>query len=167
MIHIERYFWGHMLTAVGALSIGFAQRGLGLCSMGLIFLGLAWFSIQQKRAWGSESLLLFAMVISAVVGIFLALPSWLMLLSVVASLGAWDLSHFIMRLTSAGRVEFSSGLGREHLLRLGLVELGGLLAGLAALTFHPKVSFWWAMLLVLVVIISLGFLISRIRREIN
>jgi hypothetical protein len=165
MITIERFFWGHMLVAVTALSIAYAQHSLGFCSLGIVFLGIFWLTKQQKKAWGGEGLILFVLIASAAVGVVLNLPAWLMLLAVIASLGAWDLFHFLMLLNSAERVEFASGLGREHLLRLALIELVGLLTGLAALTIHSQVTFWWEALLVLIVIISLSFLVSRIRKR--
>jgi hypothetical protein len=165
MITIERFFWGHMLTAVAALAIGFASRGWGQCSLGLVFLGVIWLAMQQRKSWGAEGLMLFSFVISAVVGFYLGIPAWLMLISVVASLGAWDLYHFLMRLHSAEEVEYSSGLGREHMRRLGLVELFGLLLGLAGLTFHVVVTFWWEALMAVFVIIGISVLIRRIRKE--
>ena len=63
MTSVERFFWGHMLAAVAVLSIGYALRGLGLCSLGIVFLGLVWLSMQQRKAWGSEGLMLFIFVV--------------------------------------------------------------------------------------------------------
>jgi hypothetical protein len=165
MITIERFFWGHMLTAVAALAIGFAWRGWGQCSLGLVFLGVVWLAMQQRKSWESEGLMLLSFVLSATVGFYLGIPAWLMLIAVVASLGAWDLYHFLMRLNGAEEVEYASGLGREHMRRLGLVELVGLLLGLFGLTFHFSVSFWWEALLAIFVIIGIGVLIRRIRKE--
>jgi hypothetical protein len=162
---IERFFWGHMLAAVAALAIGYAARGLGACSLGLVLLGVLWLASQQRKSWGAEGLMLFAFVVSAVVGFYFEIPAWLMLVAIVATLGAWDLYHFLMRLNGAEQVEFASGLGREHLRRLGLVELVGLLLGLATLTFHLSVPFWWEALLAIVTVLGISLLIRRIRRE--
>lgn len=165
MITVERFFWGHMLTAVAALSIGYALQGLGMCSLGLVLLGVIWLSFQQKKAWGSEGFMLFLFVASAGAALYLKVQPWLMLLAIIASLGAWDLNHFLMRLNMAERVEFTSGLTREHMRRLVLVELIGMLAGLAALTFRSQVTFWWEVLLGFLVIMCLSILIARIRKE--
>lgn len=165
MITIERFFWGHMLAAVAALSIGYASRGLGMCSLGLVLLGAVWLATQQRKTYGFEGLMLFAFVLSAGVGFYFNVPAWLMLVAVIASLGAWDLYHFLMRLNRAERVEFNSGLGREHLRRLVLVELAGLVAGLATLTFQLQLGFWWDALFVFLVVVGLSMLIRRIRKE--
>ncbi|MBE0696670.1 MAG: hypothetical protein IH586_07085 [Anaerolineaceae bacterium] len=165
MITVERFFWGHMLVAVATLSIGYAAVGWGLFSLGLVFLGVTWLAMQQRKSWGAEGMMLFAFVVSAGVGIYLNLPGWLMLLAVVASLGAWDLYHFLMRLNRAEHVEYSSGLGREHLRRLGLVELGGMLAGLIGLNFRLAVTFWWEVCFSILVVIGISVIIARIRKE--
>jgi len=167
MILIERVFWGHMLAAVALLSIGFAAIGMGPCSLGLVMLGLVWFLTQQRKSYGFEGLLLYANVFAAGIGLFFGLPVLLVTVAVVASLGAWDLYSFLLRLNRADRVEYESGLGREHLRRLAYVELAGLAAGLAAMYIHPRIGFWWEALLVLIVIIGLSRIFARIRKEIE
>jgi hypothetical protein len=167
MILIERVFWGHMLAATALLSIGFAAVGMGPCSLGLILLGLVWFLTQQQKSYGFEGLLLYANVIAAAAGLFFGLPAWLVAIAVVASLGAWDLYSFLLRLSRADRVEYESGLGREHLRRLAYVEMAALAAGFAVIFIHPRISFWWEALLVLIVIIGLSRIFARIRKEIE
>ncbi len=162
---IERFFWGHMLAAVAALSIAFAMRGWGFCSLGTVLLGAIWLVMQQRKSWGWEGIMLFALVIGAAVALYLGAPAWLMLLATAAALGAWDLYSFLLRLSISERVEFASGLGRDHLRRLILVELVGVLAGLAALTFRAQVPFWWEALLVLLAVIGISAIIVRIRKE--
>jgi hypothetical protein len=154
-----------MLVAVAALSIGYASRGLGMCSMGLVLMGAIWLAMQQRKVEGFEGMMLSGAVLSAGLGLYLSIPPWQMLVAVVATLGAWDLYHFLVRLSRAERVEFNSGLGREHLRRLLLVELGGLVAGMAALAFHPRITFWWEALFAILLIIGLSVLIGRIRKE--
>lgn len=166
MITIERFFWGHMLAATAALAVGYALvPGYGICWMVIVLIGLVWFATQQRKTQGFEGLMLFAYGILAGAGFFVHAPAWLMMVGLAASLGAWDLHTFLLRLGSADRVEYESGLGRAHLRRLGFVELGGLLLGLAALTVHPQVGFWWAGLLALVAVVGISRLIARIRKE--
>ena len=167
MIQIERFFVGHMLVAVAALAIGTAASETApvLCSLLLVLLGLAWYAAQQRRSYGSEGLLLLLFIVSSGIGIFQGAPAWLMLIGVVSSIGAWDLDHFLQRLNQADFIELESGLGREHLRRLFLVESVGLVAGLAGLTFHTRISFWWEALLVLIVVIGLSRIIARVRKE--
>ena len=88
-----------------------------------------------------------------------------LLTGVVFSIGAWDLDHFLQRLNRADRVELVSGLGREHLRRLLLVEAVGLLIGLAALNFQTRVGFWFEALLVFLVVIGISRIVARVRKE--
>jgi hypothetical protein len=167
VITIERFFAGHMLAAVAALAIGLAASDVAplACSLVVVLLGLVWYASQQRRAAGGEGLMLFAFVFSAGLGFYLNAPAWILLIGVVASTGAWDLDHFLQRLSLADRIELESGLGREHLRRLLVVEAVGLLAGLAALVFQTRISFWWEALLVLLVVIGLSRIIARVRKE--
>ncbi len=165
MITIQRIFWGHMLAAVAFLSIGYAWVGWGLTSILFVFLGLMWFTSEQRNAPGLDSIILFIFLLAAALGILQGLPGWSMLLAVVATLVAWDLAHFLHRLKLAERVDYQTGLGREHLRRLILVEGVGFLAGLLALTLRAHISFWWEALLAFLAIIGVGRLIAHIRKQ--
>lgn len=169
MIKIERFFIGHMLVAVAALAIGLAtsETGSFLCSLLLVLLGVGWFANQQRGAVGGEGVLLFLFVLAAAIGFWLGAPSWVMLLGLVASLGAWDLDHFLQRLSRADRIELESGLGRDHLRRLMLVEVIGFTVGMVGLTFQTLITFWWEVLLVLLVVIGLSRIVARVRKEIG
>ena len=167
MIRIERFFVSHMLVAVAALAIGLAASETApiVCSLAIVLLGLVWYVSQQGRDSGSEGLFLFLFIFSSAIGIWLGSPAWLMLIGVVSSIGAWDLDHFLRRLGQVDHVDLESGLGREHLRRLFLVEAIGLLVGLTALSIQTRVSFWWEALLVLLVVIGLSRIVARVRKE--
>ncbi len=167
MIRIERFFVSHMLVAVAALAIGLAASETApvVCSLVIVILGLVWYSSQQRRTSGSEGLFLFLFIFSSALGIWFGSPAWLMLIGAVSSIGAWDLDHFVQRLGQVDYVDLESGLGREHLRRLFLVEVVGLLVGLAALTIRAQISFWWEALLVMLVVIGLSRIVARVRKE--
>jgi len=162
---IERIFWVHLVIAVAAMAAGFGLLGYGPCSGLLVLAGAGWLLAQQRKMVGLESLFLFGFVISAGIGFWLQAAGWLMLLGVVAALGAWDLYTFLLRLGKAQRVEFNSGLGRAHIRRLGLVEIAGLLVGLIGLTLQLDITFWWQILLIFVAVPGLSYIVYRIRKE--
>jgi hypothetical protein len=162
---ILRVFWAHILVAIAALAIGYALAQLLVFSLVIVFLGAAWYLAQQRHGSGLEALLLYLFVIAGAAGFWLGIPGWLALVAVVAVLGAWDLDHFLQRLNAVSRVEFDSGLGREHLRRLVLVEGLGFFAGLLALTTHMNISFWWEALLVLLAFIGIRQLIMYVRKQ--
>lgn len=162
---LERVFTAHMLVAVAALAIGFAMRGPIFCSFLVVLFGFVWFVSQQRGVSGLEGLLFFAFLVAAAAGIFFSVPRWLMLAAVVATLGAWDLNHFLQRLGASDNVDFEAGLGREHLRRLLIVEGVGFLGGLLALNLRVAVGFWWAVLFALLVTGVLAWITRRIRKE--
>lgn len=165
MTTIQRVFWVHMLAAVAALSTGYAITGHPFAALVVVFVGLLWFTARQRNAAGVEGLLLTLFILAGGIGFWLGVPGWLGLIGVVAAMGAWDLDHFLQRLSAVERVEFDSGLGREHLRRLGLVELIGLVIGFFALTFRIEVPFWVESLFVLLAIIGIWQIIRFVRKQ--
>ena len=165
MIVIQRIFWVQMLTAVAALAIGYALAGSLFVSMIFVLLGALWFSAQQRHGAGLESLLLTVFLLAGGIGFWIGVPGWLLLIAAVATLGAWDLDNFLQRLSMVERVEFDTGLGREHMRRLVMVQGLGFLAGLIALAVRAKVAFWWEVLLVLLAVIGIRQLVRFVRRQ--
>ena len=165
MITIQRVFWAQMLAAVAALAIGYAVAGLLFVSLISVVLGAMWFSSQQRRGAGLAGLLLTVFLWAGAIGMWVGVPGWLSIIAATATLGAWDLDHFLQRLREMERVEFDTGLGREHLRRLGVVQAVGLLAGLTGLSFHFKIPFWWEALLVLLAVIGIRQLIWFVRKQ--
>ena len=172
MKRIQQIFNAHLLIAVAALAGGYALAGAWLGALIFLVLGGLWFAVQLRassgaRAVGVASLMLFLFLPGCAVGMWLGVPGWLALIAAVAALGAWDLDHFLQRLSSAARVELGSGLGRAHLLRLASVEGVGLLAGLAALMVRARLPFWWEVLLVILAVAGISRLISLVRRQVE
>ncbi len=165
MITVRRLFWAHMLAAVAALAIGYALAGIIISALIFVFLGATWFTTQQRGGAGLEGLLLFIFIVAAAIGLWLGVPGWLLLIAVVATLGAWDLDHFLERLSGEERVDFDTGLGREHLRRLGLVEGVGLVSGLFALSARMKIPFWWEALLIALAVIGIRVVIWFVRKQ--
>ncbi len=185
MSTVQRLFWAHMLAAVAALAIGYARAGIIVAALVFVFLGATWFTAQQRGGGGRpsterssadaagsggggmEDLLFFIFIAAAAVGLWLGVPGWLLLIAVVATMGAWDLDHFLQRLSGIERVEFDTGLGREHLRRLGLVEGVGLASGLFALTARMKIPFWWEALLIFLAVIGIRVVIWFVRKQMD
>jgi hypothetical protein len=88
-----------------------------------------------------------------------------MLLGFFFAVGAWDLDHVTQRLHRVERVEFDTGLGRAHLLRLAQVEAAGLLIGFIPLVIRAQISFWWIVLLAFLAVVGISRLVTFVRRE--
>jgi len=165
VIWIRRFFWLELLIAAVSLAVGYAISGWWIASGVVIFLGAVWAAVRFRGGSGLEGLLLYLFLFAAAAGFWVGSPGWLMLLTSVAALGAWDLDHFLQRLSEAEDIEFETGLGRDHLKRLFLVQGIGFAAGFLALIARPKIGFWWAVLLVLLAVIGLSRIIAYVRRE--
>ncbi len=165
MSAIQRVFVAHLLVAVAALAVGYARAGQLLVSLVIVLLGTAWVFTQQRLGNGLTGILLFLFILAGAVGFLFMLPGWLLLIAVVAALGAWDLDHFLKRLNAVERVDFASGVGREHLRRLGMVEGLGILDGLLGLTFRFVISFWWEALIVLLGVICIWAVVRFVRKQ--
>jgi len=162
---IQRFFWLHLLIAVSAISASYAMSGLGLVAAIFVFFGAAWAAARQRNAQGIAGIVLTLFLVAGGLGALLGMPGWLMLVMTVAALGAWDLDHFLQRLSGIKHVDYSTGIGRAHLRRLVVVEAIGLVAGLLALLMRTQIPFWWEALLVLLAVIGLRVLAAFVRRE--
>lgn len=165
MTTILRFFWAHLLLAVGALAIGYALAEHRLVAIALVFLGFIWLSARQRNSPGMGGMILTVFLLAGGLGPLFGAPAWVMLVAMVATLGAWDLDHFLLRLSGIEQVDYSTGLGRSHLTRLAMVEGLGFLAGLLALTIQVSIPFGWSMLLVLLAVIGIRWLIGYVRRQ--
>lgn len=162
---IQAFFVVHLLLAVAALSIGFALGGSAFAAMLIVFFGGFWYFASERGIYGPETFILFGYILAAASGFWTGKQPEVMLLSVVAALGAWDLDHFLKRLRMVKRVELATGLGRDHLRRLILVEMIGGVVGLAALYTRLQLGFWLAAGLALVAVIVLSRIVALLREE--
>ncbi len=165
MTTIQRVFWVQMLAAVASLAVGYAVAGKLIGSLIIVLLGAMWFSAQQRRGSGLEGVFLVIFLLAGGAGFWLGVPGWIALIATVATLGAWDLDHFLQRLNVVERVEFDTGLGREHFRRLAVVQGLGLFIGLLALFVHLRIAFWWEALLVLLAVIGIRQLVHFVRKQ--
>jgi hypothetical protein len=167
MKNINLIFSAHLLTAVGALAISFAQGGFLEAALVAVFFGGLWFFSQQQGMGGWGTILLFLFGVTCGVGFWMSLTPVLLLVTIVATLGAWDLDQFSQRLRSVERVDLDSGLGKNHLKRLFAIEALGLLAGLAGLTARIQITFWAAVLLVILALFGISRLVIFIKKELE
>ena len=165
MAAIQRIFWVHLGVATTAMALGYGLAGWWSVAAGFILLGGLWFGFQRSGDRNVEGVLLVVFCAAAGIGFWLLAPGIPLLLGVVGSLGAWDLAHFLRRINSVERVDFETGLGREHVRRLLIIEAVGLVAGLFALTAQARIPFWWEALLALLAVIGISQIVAFIRKQ--
>lgn len=148
-----------LIVGTGALAWAYSQAGLEAAARWLLIIGLFWLAAYWRRwkrvsAWG-----LFVLIGFAAYGLWIGLPSSLMILGALGGLMAWDLAEFSGRLRYAGPTDDVREMEQRHIGRLVIVAiLGTLLAGLTAVVRVP-LTFEVVLGLVLVSAIGLAQLI--------
>lgn len=167
MKRIQAIYSIHILIAVAALALSYAQGGWPHWSMAVVLGGAMWYTAHQRGAQGFETILFFGFAIAAAAGFWVGLSPYALLVALVASLGAWDLDHFSQRLRLVERVVLDTGLGNNHLRRLFLIESLGLMTGLVGLTSNFQLTFWTQLLLLVLAVFGLSRLVIFIKKELR
>lgn len=146
------------------LALGYALHAHWLWAGLAIGLGLGWL-VGQGWGWYWPAPVGFTLLIGlAAWGVWQGLsPGWF-LFSTVAALVAWDLANFAQRQQQAAPEARAAGLAGLHLRRLLPVAGLGWLLGYLALNLHFNLSFGWALLLGLLVILGLSRAIGFLKQ---
>lgn len=165
MKRIRLVFLAHLAAATAGLAAGYLIKGQWTAAAVFTLLGGLWYAAQRRDVPGLGGLLMYMYLLALAYGLWLGVPGPLTLLAGTAALGAWDLGHFLHRLSGADRIDFDTGLGKAHIRRLLVVEGLGFAAGLAAVSVRMGLPFWWEVLLVALVVIGVSRLLDFVRKE--
>jgi hypothetical protein len=147
------------------LALAYAMGGRWIGTATSVALGCLWL-VGLWRGWtGMEALGLIGAVGIAALGVWFALSTPVLLAGVVAALVAWDLDRFVRRTRNAGHVAEAAALTRAHLQWLLVVAGLGLALGAVAAGIQVPLSFGWALLLGMVVILGMSRAIRSLTRE--
>lgn len=150
--------------ATGCLAAAFGLAGASWLVLVLLSFGVLWIvAISLRLSWAS-SVGLFGVYGFAAAGFWLQLSTPLLLAASLAGLAAWDLAAFDHRLGRAAPGDDVKGLERSHLLRLVGLAGAGLVLSLAALYLPARISFGWALLLVVLGMWGVGRLVGWMGR---
>ena len=148
-----------LAVALGYALIEFWLYALGIFVLGLLWAGGIWFNRNEVISLGFVTF-----VTIAAYGLYLHVAALWMLIGVVAALIGWDLARFQRRLDSqAGSPLATSQLKTIHLSRLAAVSGLGLLLGAASMALQIDLTLGWAVLLGLLMVVSLSWVVRRIR----
>jgi hypothetical protein len=152
-----------ILVSITPLIAGYIQFNLLGVAIGCIAIGMLWL-LSEWRGWAWMAPAgLFVFGSAAGAGVLLGLSPFLMALSVLGSLSAWDLAGFSRRLRSAAAEDRLQSLKKKHLVRLASLGVISLALMMGALLIHLKISFGWMFILALVVILGLMQMVNRYR----
>ena len=88
-----------------------------------------------------------------------------MLVALIATLVAWDLHRFLLRLANADFVIDKASLQRIHLRRLVIVAGVGVVLGILALNLEFNLKLGWLILMGLIVALGLSWVVGFVRRS--
>jgi hypothetical protein len=155
-----------ILAGMLPLAAGYFQADLPLVAIICLVIGLLWLLSQWRRLDWTASLGMLVFTSASALGVWVGLSPFLLAISVLGSLLAWDLADFSRRLRRAAPEDDLRPLEKQHLIRLA--GLGGLslVLTLAALIVRLQVSFGWLFLLAIVAVLGLLQLVKRLRQNV-
>ena len=152
-----------ILTGMTPLIFGFAQFHLFPVAIGCFGFGILWLLSGWRRlAWVAQAGLA-VFIFLAVLGVWIGISPFLMALSVLGSLLAWDLRDFSRRLSRAAAEDDLRGLEKNYLVQLARLGAIGLCLILAALLIHLRISFGWLLVLAFTAVLGMVQLVKRFR----
>ena len=155
-----------ILAGMLPLAAGYFQVDLPLVAIICLIIGLLWLLSQWRRLDWVASLGMLVFTSASALGVQVGMSPFLLAISVLGSLLAWDLADFSRRLRRAAPEDDLRPLEKQHLTRLA--GLGGLslVLTLAALIVHLQISFGWLFLLAIVAVLGLLQLVKRLRQAV-
>ena len=163
----RRLLYIAVIIATAALAAGYALRGFWIGSAIMLAIGLLWI-LGVRLRWGWISSLLFMVYATLNAFVFLILaPMYLEVISITATLIAWDLAYFIGRLDKARTPELAHALENYHLRRLLIIVGAGLLLMGAAIFVHIQLSFAVSFLLGGIALLALVQVVSRLGHHVE
>ena len=155
-----------ILAGMLPLAAGYFQFDLPLVAIGCLVIGLLWLLSQWRRLDWAASLGMLIFTGASALGVWVGLSPFLLAISVLGSLLAWDLADFSRRLRRAAPEDNLRLLEKQHLMRLAGVGGLSLALTLAALIVHLQISFGWLLLLAIVAVLGLLQLVKRLRQSV-
>jgi len=132
------FFILSITIGIASLAVGYWQSGLIVPAQWLLVLGLGWLGTHWRKWYWFSSVALTLIVFAAGYGIWLRLPSWLMLVGVLGGLLGWDLADLSRRLLFAAPTDDIRELDRNHIVRAGVIAAIG--SGLGILSLVVQIQ---------------------------
>jgi hypothetical protein len=154
-----------ILAANAGLAAGFLEVSEPIGLLAAIALAALWsFGLYKKRAWTADLGLFFLYALVALQAYVRVSALWL-LLSGFSGLAAWDLCHFVARFSTVEPSEMALRIQQKHLIRLSFASAVSFLLVLVALNLQFRLTFGWALVLGIILLLALNQIIALIRRQ--
>jgi len=166
LIHLERVTWLATILTGAILAMGAILQGLwglAIASGGLTAAALI-AGVSPHTGFLIDVFFVGSATV-LVLGILQGVPIGLGVCVVGGTLAAWDLFHFQRRLHSAAKAVKPSTLISQHISRLILVDAGGVVLALVAISLQVTLDLGAVLALIAVLMIGIGQIISVVRQE--
>jgi hypothetical protein len=123
------------------------------------------FGYWLKILWTSHLILLFNTIFICF-GIFVSIPTWLLLMALIGVIAYWDLNGFLIRVDDLKNSESLAYLKERHLGRLLIVLICSGLISAFSIIIEIQINFLSAVTVSIISVVGLGLAI-RISARIN
>jgi|GEM_PF-1587712 hypothetical protein len=164
MKRIRRSFYISLVVAAAVEIIAFSLYGYPALALIPLLVATLW-GLAEFRQWHWAATPAFIIFVVLLIPATVLRAHWFyLLIGLLATLTAWDLSRWMALAGRAQRLEDEALLVGMHARRLGGVLLAGLLLSLLGINLQFRIIFGGAFLLALSLILALSRLVSFFRR---
>ena len=161
----RRLFYLSLVFSATAFAFAFIVREYLVLALLPSLVAVLW-AVAEIRCWRWAAAPAFIILIVLMIPAAALGAHWLyLLIGLLAVLAAWDLSRWMALAGRAQRLEDEALLAGTHARRLGGVLLVGFLLSLLGINLQIKITFGWAFLLALSLILALSRLVSFLRHS--
>ena len=150
--------------AAAAMALPFALNGGWLWAAVAAAVGIFWIAVPAHSYGWTPSLSLVALTLLGAAAVLRFSAIYWVLPGLLAALAAWDLCALTQRLATTEDVRDQTSFLRAHLIQLSAVLISAWILGLLALQVSIPVGFLWALALILLLVLSLGFVVRAARQ---
>ncbi len=165
MIRSKTFLILAICLAAMTSAVGYYLAAVPMGTIAVLIIGALWLPLNLHWQGWPASLGFLLLLSFNLIGAYLGVGTGWLLASVISGLAAWDLSHFLHRLSAVPRLEGGADIEGGHLTRLLLILAVGVLLSIVPLFTRLRLSFAWALLLSLLLLIGLGQTISFLRKQ--
>jgi hypothetical protein len=161
----RRLIFGFILLAASALTVGFWRTDLIPVAIAVALVGLAWTILHARNVTWISSWMFFVFTLASAAAIYAEVNRWLAFVAIVASLLAWDLTHFSRRLSLVRDAGDAKRVESAHYARLALIVGLGALGTFVAGQARVNLTFASAGVLAFLAVWGVSALISSLRKR--
>lgn len=161
----RRLIYASIPLAASALTVGLWLKEFVPAAIAVALVGLAWTILQARNVTWISSWMFFVFALASAAAIYAEVNRWLAFVAIVASLLAWDLTHFFRRLSLVRETGDAKRMESAHFARLALIVGLGALGYFIVGQVQVNLTFASAGILAFLAVWGVSALISSLRKR--